>query len=246
MVEVSNRVLAALLVVAIIVSIGGTMISLQRIRGIQFVPMTGFAMSGPGYVYINVTSVAAVEINATTQAIDFRSGYVAPGTQYTNCTMWINGTVANPQKYPVWATHGDRGCRGDWNNTWWNGETPIMVLNVGTTLLNINITSNKDDTELLGSQASNLELFEWWFQDDEANSCNTFEQPSAAWKSWQNVSKTTYRVCRCLNYSVDRNSLALGAKVRVPYDILPSYLNARRIATWTVSATQLLNTCAFS
>ena len=93
MAEVSNRVLAALLIVAIVVSLGGTMVSLNRIRMLSFVPVTGFDTTDTGEVGVNITAQAAMEF--TKAGIDFGTGWVnssniVDDTDKRNCTMYIS------------------------------------------------------------------------------------------------------------------------------------------------------------
>ena len=99
--DINNKTLATLLVVAIIVSIGGTLISLNRLSKFGGIGVTGFATSGTAKVNLSVTSSTGITV---TQAIDFGSGYADTAT---NCTMESNlSSGARP----------DTDCKGDWAN----------------------------------------------------------------------------------------------------------------------------------
>ncbi|RLE43074.1 hypothetical protein DRJ48_01955 [Candidatus Woesearchaeota archaeon] len=230
MAEVSNRVLAALLIVAIIVSLGGTLISLQKIKSMKFVPITGFAL-GPTYGYVNLTveSVAGLDFTDAYARIDFGTGYVEAGETTRACTMWINGTITSPEWW------NSTYCRDEWNKTWATGETPLELVNIGTTYLNVSIQSNETASQYLPTQASGGTRLKWWFQDNETGSCND----SVTLGSWNDVTTTKQQVCQCLNFTVSKNSLAIGAYVNITSDIDPDLLDKETKVTWTATAVDL-------
>lgn len=90
--EINNRTLAILLVGAIVISLGGTMVSLYRIGQLGYTPVTGFATSfDNGTVLLQISSVLEVnftnpEANAT---IDFGTGTITGGDAI--CTMTTTG-----------------------------------------------------------------------------------------------------------------------------------------------------------
>ena len=67
MVDISNQTLATLLVAAIVISLGGTIISLNRLGGIM--PLTGHATSSMA----NITVTGAADIDVTNN-IDLGTG----------------------------------------------------------------------------------------------------------------------------------------------------------------------------
>ncbi len=61
--ELSTNALAALLVVAILVSVGGTFVSLSKLRADSISSITGAATSGTGTTTATVTNVTAITIH---------------------------------------------------------------------------------------------------------------------------------------------------------------------------------------
>jgi len=224
MAEISNRVLAALLVVAIVVSLGGTLFSLNKIRTIPIQPLTGFATDSYGRVNLSIESVAALNVDPA--RIDFGTGYtVTTSGEANNCTMWVNGTEGSPERY------NSSDCRGEWNDTWTDGDNakPIIIENSGNTYLKIEAMVNVSSLDVLPSPYTTdpwdgKGRFAWWSADNESTSCNdtTVNEASATnftnWMKWINVTKapTTTELCPCLNSTSATNSLALGFMIQVP------------------------------
>ncbi len=239
MVEISNRVLAGLLIVAIVVSLGGTFISLQKMRTISFAPLTGFATSDYGRVMLNVTTIAGIEF-AGDKVIDFGTGFVNSsaygkgGAKNTgNCTMWVNGTTGAPERYDKAGN-----CLGeDWPGFGAGAETPLELVNVGNTYVKIQMASNESIAQFFPIVASQgIRSVQWVGVDNEANSCNS---TLGMVLTFANISTGSTLFCKCLNSTDTKDSLAIGAKVRVPYDLLSSYYKSYHKIKWTASATDL-------
>jgi hypothetical protein len=77
--EISNRTLAILLIIAIAISLGGTIVSLNRLAQVRVPVITGFA-SDQGTATVNITSQASLIF--AVNSIDFGNG-------------WVNSTAAN-------------------------------------------------------------------------------------------------------------------------------------------------------
>jgi len=244
MVEVSNRVLAGLLIVAIVVSLGGTFISLQKMRTISFSPLTGFATSDSGRVMLNVTTVAGIEFTSAYKDIDFGTGFVNAsaygkgGLKNTgNCTMWVNGTISAAERYAK-----DGNCLGeDWPTFDAPGtELPMELVNVGNTYVKIQMASNESISDFFPVVASEgIRSAQWVGVNNEANSCNDTEYATSMISKFTNISEANVVFCQCLNSTDSKDSLAIGAKVRVPYDLLSTYYKSYHRMKWTASATDL-------
>lgn len=224
MAELSNRVLAGLLIVAIVVSLGGTLLSLNRIsKQIPFIPVTGYASNdATGYANLSIYGVLSVAILNST--IDFGTGYTEPDL---NCTMWINGTKGAHDLYSDAAT-----CGYNWDSTVWevSGETPIIIENDGTTYINVSVQSNATDSEFLpriGSAGSfgNSGRIEQWYVNNETGSCNDtryYHNGKDPIGNWTNVTKSAAAptiACVCLNATDTKDSMAMGLRVELPSDL---------------------------
>ncbi len=82
--DLSNRFLAVLLIVAMLVSLGGTLYSIARLN-----LMSGFGTSG----FVNVTISNWTNLNVTAVDCDFGSGAV--NASYTYAILASNSTITN-------------------------------------------------------------------------------------------------------------------------------------------------------
>ena len=134
--EISNKMLAWFVVAAVVVSIFGTVISLNKLNKTN--SLTGFATS-------NTTGTANVAITTQTvlrfviSAVDFGSGQINTSGGYYNCTMGINDS--NPGTIIKSA-----GCIG-FNTT--VGST-FQLQNAGTTYLNVTLNFSKNAADFIG------------------------------------------------------------------------------------------------
>ncbi|MGV8087426.1 MAG: hypothetical protein ACP5N1_07375, partial [Candidatus Woesearchaeota archaeon] len=123
--EISNRTLAWLVIAAIVVSVFGTTLSLQKLSRSSL---------ASGYVTSNATGTAAVEVSQsvvlryTVSSVDFGSGSVNSSLGFNNCTLSINGTGST--------TIHRVGCEG-FNST--NTGGTFNLENAGTSYLNVTL-----------------------------------------------------------------------------------------------------------
>src|SRR3989344_7670936 len=91
MVDISNKTLAFLLVVAIVISVGGAMINISKLAELTtIIPLfeiTGLPTAGTANITINSTAA----INLTFYQIDFGPGVVIGATARLNSSSGANG-----------------------------------------------------------------------------------------------------------------------------------------------------------
>jgi len=134
--DISNKTLAVLLVAVMFVSLGGTLISLERM-GKAGIAITGRATdTDTGVAQLELTSVT--ELTNHVPAINWGSGYV--DSAYTNCTMDSEGNLGS-------------GCVSFTSQS--NG---FLLENTGNTNLSVNYTSDKDATTFIGGTNSKFQL----------------------------------------------------------------------------------------
>lgn len=137
--DISNRTVVLLLVVAIVVSLGGTMISLSKISSMG---ITGAATgSAAGTTNVTITSVTTLEFKV--QGLDFGSGNVY--SNCSNCNMTSNGTWTG-------------GCCG---GSWAATDHPLVIENTGNTNVDLWLNSTKNNSELLGQSSTVEPEFKW-------------------------------------------------------------------------------------
>lgn len=135
MAEISNKTLALLLVSAIIISLGGTFIALNRLTALSYRPIiTGMAdTTDTGTVTLNIGENVA--INFTSAAMDWGSGAVDGGD--TGCLVqnnYTNGSATTTTGDPI---SGGNNCTADTFN---GNVSNFVVENIGNTNVTLNIT----------------------------------------------------------------------------------------------------------
>ncbi|OIO64382.1 hypothetical protein COY28_00455 [Candidatus Woesearchaeota archaeon CG_4_10_14_0_2_um_filter_57_5] len=131
--EVSNKTLATLLIAAIVVSLTGTLVSLNKIGTSQSIVtlmdgLTGRAVT-EGTAQLEIEQLVQVNLSITT--IDFGTGYVDP--VYSNCSMnTITGGNNTCATLP--GTHAGAG---------------MVLENTGNVNINVTVQHTKNATSLL-------------------------------------------------------------------------------------------------
>jgi hypothetical protein len=210
--EVSNKTIVALLAVALVVSVAGTLYSVSELNDIsgqsyRIMAITG-AVSGTGTSTINMDPVVDFVVSDAT--IDFGNGYTdgSDATVYTDGTAWSN-----------------------WVNT--SGMTgsdftdDFTIINNGSAILNLTITNSDDAEDWLcgGSCPSSTSDVDYKIADEsgESGSCDTGlgdDMPT----TWTQAMTDTVvlaesPVCGYLNTDDSMNSLQVDFKIVVPTDV---------------------------
>jgi hypothetical protein len=203
--EISNKMLAWLVVAAIAVSIFGTIISLNKLN--QSTGLTGFATS-------NTTGTATVDISSQTvlrfvvTGVDFGTGQINTTSGYNNCTMSINdsttGTITR-----------SAGCIG-FNAAAPTGST-FTLQNAGTTYLNVTMNFSNNASTFIGGVSVNPSLkFQMAENSSSATSC--IYAGGVSNKAWTEVTiGTVYNICQNLSFN-QNNTLMMGVSVVIPSD----------------------------
>jgi len=200
--EISNKMLAWLVVSAIVVSIFGTVISLNKLN--QASSLTGFATS-------NVTGTASVAISSQTvlrfvvSSIDFGTGQINTSGGYYNCTMWINDSTTG--------TITKTGCV-NFNST--IGST-FTLQNAGTTYLNVTLNFTANATQFIGGSTVPPSLQFMASNNGTGASCLNGLAYNNSWTEVQVANVTLYNICQNLSYYTN-NTMMLGIKVVIPAD----------------------------
>lgn len=127
--EVSNKFLVFLLLVAIVISLGGTFISLSRLNSLVMPTITG-AVSGTGKTNYTISSTASIAVRGT---INFGSGF----TNGTAALLQGNASTRKANSTGTW----------DWSG---RGLQYILVVNDGNKNVSINISSNSTAALFIG------------------------------------------------------------------------------------------------
>jgi len=146
--EVSHKVLAILLAVAIVFSVIGTFWNIDRINQTNKISrLTGYGSTG----YVNVTINTLTAINVTATDCAFGAGYIETG--YQSALLESNGTIVG-----------------------WNGlgtATSLGIRNDGNNNITLNVSSGKNLTGFYGAACNVTEgcTYQFWSANNEAGTC---------------------------------------------------------------------------
>ena len=219
MADISNKTLAVLLILTIAVSLGGTVISLGKLRGLG-TGVTGFdVLNAYGNISVYVESQAA--INFTTNATNFGTGTVHESC--TSCTMntsWTGG-ASNQATCCVGFSGADDG---------------LVLENTGNRNVTVDLQSNKNAAQFIGGTNP---LFKINVTEGESGSCdNTTSGPGSGLgatfnNTWANVPTADTEVCDRFNIQSSRDMLNISISVTIPENSQTGSLQATITATAT-------------
>ena len=196
--EITNKTLAVFLVVAVVISVGGTILSLDRIGNLR-IQTTGFATSSTqGNATINVTSQTSIRFSIN--SVDFGAGSVNTTGGYNNCTMSLNDT----------AVFTKVGCLSFNAN---NAAGPSFVIeNDGGTYVNLTLNSTKNAASFIGGTNP---AFEYAIYQNETSSCklSIYNESNVS-----TVAANVVNICQNLSYLDTEDTLRIYVRVRIPYD----------------------------
>ncbi|MFT4309589.1 MAG: hypothetical protein ACMXYL_03825 [Candidatus Woesearchaeota archaeon] len=193
--NISNRTIAGLLIVAMVISLTGTFFSLSKLDAIQNEGLlTGFAT--------NPNATAALEITDLT-AIDFIVQEVDWGQGTVNSTdnLFCNLTTVNMSV----AVHSS-AC------TDFNAPQPMLVLkNIGNQVVSVTLNTNATPEEWIGDSSGNL-YFEVY--ENLSGSCTGTRAGVDTV-----LSTGTENLCTEFLFASGSDQLNVPIKVQVPYNV---------------------------
>ena len=212
--DLSNKVLAALLGVSIVISLAGLLVFLNS-GGEQ---LTGAAITPTAVARINITARAS--INWTVYTVDWGTGYV-------------NDTAAS-------CMLNTEGLNDINNCTNFTTVTQGLTLeNDGNRRVSVNLSSNASAADFIGGTGP---LFQWKLNNNESGSCGSTGAGTACTVNasalqyqgaYSSVSTTPVEICPCFNFGNPNDVIGTDLQVLVPSD---SYTGERE-ATITAIAT---------
>ncbi len=203
--EISNKTLAILLIGAIVISLGGTLISLNRLARIRIPLITGFAPTDDATLALTISSLT--EVNWTTASIDWGSGTVAAGYDFCTLDTMQGSLTAN--------------CTGFAPA---NGGGNLVLENIGNKNVSLNITISNNAAGFIGDGATYSAEYYWNFSNAEADSCPATSLELTEGQ-WYLANTTTIIVCNSTGggFLANDNSDTLNFDVRIliPSDATP-------------------------
>ena len=221
MADISNKTLAFLLVVAIVISVGGAMINISKLAELTSVlpllQITGFGTSGT----VNITINSTAAINLTFYQIDFGPGTVIGATARLNSSSstlgaenWSAAAAFNP---------------GD-----------MLVENVGNQNVSLNFTSDKNATGFIGGTSGGGPRYQFKAANKtgETNACTTANL-TIAYTDVNISAEKENDVCKCFRFEAVNDEINISAQVFIPDNTQTGAKNS----TWTFIATAKSASC---
>ena len=216
--DIPNKTLAYILIIALIISVTGTFISITKLREL-------FTPAGKVSGYVNVTILSRAEITMTDTIIEFGSGYV--NETCSNCTIASNGTTLYP------------ACCVGMNATI-NWSYPIndnlTIENTGSTNVVLYIASYQNASEFIGGTTVSPS-FQIKVEEGEPGSCY-----GNLLIGWQEVNKTDdpttdpgTQFCDNFTFTDTNDTLVVFAKLRIPRNAPAGTKTATIVATAEVA-----------
>jgi len=192
--EISNKTLAILLIGAIVISLGGTLISLNRLARIRIPGITGFGITATLDVEIKDTT----EVNWTTPAIDWGDGTVVIGKR---CEL--NSYDASFDAANCTVTDG------------FSPDTDGLVLeNTGNKNVSLNISTGKNAAAFIGGDSP---VYQWNATELEgATTCA--EDADFTVGTWYDSNSTSKKICTNFQCDNDHDRIQFDVKVEIPDD----------------------------
>jgi hypothetical protein len=229
--EISNKTLAILLICAIVVSLGGTLLSLNKLQQPGGSQITGMATNS-SYGIAEVTIQAITQIGFNQNAINFGAGYVNDTCEY--CQMAVTDGVGS----------NNGGCCLDDSGAGWtdtsNYDEPLILENQGNFNVSLTIQADKNASEwingtgplalfriLSGNESTSVDLIANYL-DDTQNSCET----ATGWANttWSNLTTDKSYLCGSVSeygflFQGDRDQVQIQINVTIPRDSIKGKTN---------------------
>lgn len=219
--EISNKLLATLLVVAIVVSVGGAMINMAKLSELARVVPLVSRLTGAAYSAgtVNISVIEQAEVNISTYEVNFGAGFV---TESDSARLGSNGTVTN------WSAAGT--------------SSGLVIENTGNVNVTLNMTSDVAAAAFLGGTGP---TFKYNTTSDEAYACHwnaTSGIGNLSGASYSEVTTATQKVCDCFRDEAANDQISMNFEVVIPTDSAPGAKNA----TLTFSASSVAGNCHWS
>jgi hypothetical protein len=208
--EISNKTLAWLVVVAMAVSLfatGDVLIRLGEIEGVT--GLVGETYNATGWT--NITISTKTILRYAIAAVDY--GSLAVNTTLKYCNITHNGT-GNTSLNAV-------GCDGIPAAL---NEYNLVLENAGSTYLNVTLNFSQNGTTMFGGGIAYgvPPLLQFTVSNNESGSCQTLISNYTG--QWANITlpmiNTTTLVCQNLSYVDADDSLLIGMKLGIPIDTI--------------------------
>lgn len=225
MAEISNNMIAALLVLAILVS-GFGVLSMVSFEGRR---VTGGATSDIGAANVTISGAVAIELNSsrpgTYDEINFDTGTLGGAQREITSESDNYGTFDDG-----WT--GDGSGIGSCDDTEENCAFPLVLINTGNVNASINVTSDKAAATFIGTGASQYIRG----RDHESGACGINYTSGAG--TWQTLDTNEVEICYSMEYSGSSQDAQDEIQIHLNLTI-PSDAEGTKQETITIGATSV-------
>jgi hypothetical protein len=207
--EISNRTLAVLLVAAIVLSVGGAMLTVAKLGDlVSILPIsgiTGFGVTG----VVNVSLQPTATLNVSQTYVDFGVGTV---TALRTAALLISDNYSTN-----WTAYGAYAPR------------PLRVMNVGNVNLSVSVIADKNAATFFGGGTGSSIQFN--ATNNGTNACSGTIRVAMTEIS----SSATQYICSELQDAYNQNEVNVYTRLYIPYDA-PT---GNKTTIWTFNGSQV-------
>ena len=216
--DISNKTLAILLIGAMVVSLGGTMLSLNRLSGVSG-PTQQITGYGTGTGYTNLTISSSSTIYMVNNVVDFGTGIVnitKASSECMNATLLSgNETFQEPVNLNrCWVNSTGLDFNG-FNKT----ITPIYIRNDGNINVTLTFTSSEGNaTTFIGGGSGSYPSPEYQFHTycNDSNCCDDVRNTT-----WYDINGTDMNICLGNGLAISgtgKNIMTVQFRIVIPGD----------------------------
>jgi len=185
--ELSNKSLALLLVAAIVISLGGTLISINKLN------QQGLTGLAAGTVVLNVSENMSCTISSN----------VSFGTSTTQILTIVNLSTNGSNSNGFTDCLAQDACRG------------MMINNTGNMNVNVTFSSDKNGTTLLGGPEATNTSFQYSVVNGSNNGALLPGCNSGLKTAWTYANETTTAICTNLTALSTNNAMTIEYNITI-------------------------------
>jgi hypothetical protein len=196
--DLSNKTLAILLGISVIISLGGLLVFMTKGSD----QLTGAAISPVALARINITTRAS--INWTVNFVD-----------------WGTGSVNETAQFCVLNTEGQNSLSNCTNfTTVYEG---LRLENDGNRVVSVNLSTNNTPAEFLGGTDP---WYQWKLAENETDVCGNQQGNNCLinatalqyQSTYSTVSTAAVEICECMNFRNQNDTINVELQIKVPSD----------------------------
>jgi len=185
----TNKLLSVIAVLALLMALANLFVTLVKVGELK--SLTGYDIYGA----VNLTIEQSIQINFSTNTLNFGSGLVDTGQ--SNATIYSRGSGLVSV------------ARGNWSTTSKN----LVLDNIGNINCSVTLGAAKTAATLFGGAAAQ-QLYRWNVSNKDSQSCSSWDV-AALNSAWLDVNTST-KFCKQLGFNSGARSLYVDIWLTIP------------------------------